>query len=158
MIFFKLKNNFRQGFTLVEILIVIGVIVILTSIMSVSILNFKNKQALENSTNMIISTLNDARAKTLASVNNNQYGVHIQNDKVVIFTGGTYSSSTISNENFFYESPVSMTALSLNGGGSDIKFDRLKGSTSQYGTITIALPGSTSRNITVASTGTIQRN
>ena len=148
----------KNGFTLVEFLVVVAIIGIIAAVIVPSFSKFRNQQALQNSTNALISVLNEARTKTLASVNNTYYGVHLQSDAAILFVGGAYALGAATNETVYYESPVAMTSATLTGGGSDVKFDRLKGTTSQYGTITLALPDTTSHSVSVSATGTVQRN
>ena len=152
------RSNNKSGFTLIEIIVVIAIVGILAAIISSPFGKFRNAQALQNTTNAIVSVINSARTKTLASVNNTSYGVHIDSDRVILFTGISYNSEDATNQIVIFEPQVTLETLSLNGGGAEILFDRLKGTTSQYGTIVIDLPSGQSKTITVQATGSVLRN
>lgn len=147
----------NRGFTLIEIIIVIAVIAVLISIIVIPLSNFRQKQALQNSTNSIVSILNDARTKTLAGLNNVPYSVYLENEKIILYSGTTYDSDASTNESYFFENPVT-ASWNLNGGSNKISFNKLAGSTSDHGTITLSLPNGTTRIVTITSSGSIKRN
>lgn len=148
----------KNGFTVLELLMVVAIVGVLAAIISLPFSKFRNAQALQNSTNAVVALLNSARTKTLAAVNNTSYSVRIESSRAILYTGTTYSASEQTNEIVTYESPVTLSSISLNGGGSEVKFNRLKGTTSQYGTITLTLPDNQTRIITVSATGSVTRN
>ena len=147
----------QKGFTLIEIIVVISIVLVLIVVTASPLSSFRNKQALQNSTNAVLSVLNDSRAKTFAAVGNTFYSVKLDTDKVTMFLGGSYTEGLATNEILFLEYPVTQS-WNLQGSGSVVTFDRLKGSTSQYGTITISLPGGLAKTITISSLGSIVRN
>ena len=147
----------NKGFTLVEIIVVVAIVTVLTVVVSVSFSKFRKQQALQNTTNAITSILNEARTKTLSAYGNTYHSVKFESNRVVLFVGGTYDSGVVTNESYYYETPA-IVSYSLQGGGSQISFDRLKGTTSQYGTITVSISGIGSYTITVSSVGAIVRS
>ncbi len=151
-----MKNN-QSGLTLAEIVIIIAIISILIGVVTLPLIKFRQRQALQNSTNAVVAVLNDARTKTLAGLDNTTYSVQIQSDKIILFTGTTYSSGSATNESYTIEEPVYLN-WSLNGAVSKVSFNRLTGATSEYGTITLILPDGTTRIITISSSGSITRN
>ncbi|MCC7436639.1 prepilin-type N-terminal cleavage/methylation domain-containing protein [Candidatus Nomurabacteria bacterium] len=150
--------NFKKGLSLIEIIMVVAVLGIILTISVPGFVNFRKNQSIQNTTNSVVSLLEEARARTLASYNNTFYSVRIESNRAILFTGGTYSSSSPTNKTVPFESPVVLQSISLSGGGSEIKFDRIKGTTSQYGTIVLQIPSGTSRTITINSGGVITRD
>ncbi|MBP6904563.1 MAG: type II secretion system protein [Candidatus Pacebacteria bacterium] len=146
----------QSGVSALELIVVVAVIGLLIAVVVIPLSSFRQQQALQNSTNAVVAVLQDARTKTLAAVGNTAYGVRIESDRIILFTGTTYSSGASTNEAVSLETPVS-AAWSL-GGGSTILFARLTGTASASGTITLSLPDGTSRIVTVTSSGTITRN
>ncbi len=155
---FAKSTHSQNGLSTLELLLVIAVIGIILAIIIPSLISFRKNQAIQNTTNAIVSLLEEARTKTLASYNNTFYSVHFDTSSATLFVGGTYSSSDATNKVLPYDSPVVLQSTSLSGGGADIKFDRLKGTTSQYGTIMVQIPSGTSRTITVSAGGVITRD
>lgn len=147
-----------KGFTILETLMVIAILAVLATFVVMSFKNFNSAQALNKDAGLVVSVLNQARVLTLASRNNYQYGAHIATGQIVLFRGGSYSSSTTTNTTLSFNSGVS-ASTSLTGGGSDVIFERLTGKTSDNGTITLSLSGSTTtKSITIFSTGVVQAN
>lgn len=142
-----------------EVLIVIGIMGILL-VISVSTFSLFNKtQALDKDADLVVESLEEARSQTLSSQNASQYGVHFSANKITIFSGTTYSSSNSSNRDFLLASTDTIFSTTLNGGGSDVIFNRLTGETSQYGTVVISSPTtSRTRTVTIHKTGVIEFN
>jgi Tfp pilus assembly protein FimT len=147
-----------KGFSLTEMIIIVAVSVILLTIVVSAFSGFNNNQSLNSASGLVTSVLNEARALTLASYDNEAYGVHFESDKVTIFKGDTYSSSDPDNKVTTISSKISISDISLSGGGDDIIFQRLTGKTSQNGTITLSLISdpSKSKTITVEVSGIIE--
>lgn len=150
--------NYQSGYGILHFIIIIAVIGILLGVAAVPFFNFRQQQALEHTTDAVVSILGEARAKTLAGYDNTSYSVHIEATKVVLFTGTVYSAGASTNKNILYETDVSLGTLTLSGGGSNVSFDRLKGTTAQYGTIILQSSNGQSRTVTITSAGTVKRN
>lgn len=76
---FHVPSFMKNGFTLIELLIVIGIMAILTTIGSVYFFGYRNKQAVELTTNELISVLRDAQNKSLSQDRGYDWGVHFDN-------------------------------------------------------------------------------
>ena len=142
---FKVKHN--NGFTLIEILLVIAVLIILLA-MSIVFLQSSQKQSdLQSSSQEIISALKRAQNRTLASENDSTFGVFVDTisspHRYILFQGSTYIPSPLDEISFLSDS-VEFSVVDL-GGVDEIVFDRLEGTTSQPGDITIRLKSSPSQ-------------
>ena len=146
-----------KGFSLLEIIVVIGILVLLAALGTGSLLQFSKTTDLNSSVEGSVSSLLEARSKTLSSQEESQYGVHFESDKIVLFRGAVYFSGDPLNEEAALPSSVETASISLNGGGSDVIFKKLTGETDQYGTVTFRLKSdiSKTRVITVGSTGVV---
>lgn len=151
----------NKGITLLEVLIIIAIVGIVSSIAFVNLSQFHNEQALKNTTIDIVSLLNKARQKTLSSINSTNYSVHFDTNKAVLFTGSIYSSINTTNEiNNFSSAVIIPTVGGLNiGGGNDVTFERLTGDTIG-GTIIVRLSSDVTKQkiITIYKTGVISSN
>lgn len=146
-----------------ELLIIIAALGIMTSIAVLKFSSIKERQSTENATADIVTTLNKASAKTLASIGSSPYGVHFESGAIVIFTGTAYPGSLNASGNETYttiSSPASITNVTLNGvsgTSGELYFNRLTGIPSKTGTITVSTP-EYSKVITIGATGQISSN
>lgn len=149
----------KKGFTIIEILIVIVVLTIIATIVASAFSRFNNNQSLQSATAQIVSVLDEARSKTLASYDNSVYGVHLQSDKTVLFKGEVFSPSSSDNKDFIFSSKILISDISLSGGENEIIFKRLTGKTDHSGTITLSLISDSSKfkTITIQSSGIIEQ-
>ena len=152
------RLNSQIGLTIIEIVIGISMIVVLATL-SFQVFNvFIKRQALDKNAQQIASQIKEARSSTLASRDDSAYGVHITATRTVMFKGVTFAESDPYNSEFGLNRRVQITTISLNGGGVDILFDRLKGTTNQYGSITLSLVSSTTitKVISIGETGIVE--
>ena len=152
------KTN--QGFTLIEILIVIIILGVVTSIVGLSFAKLNSKQALDKSTNLTAAILNEARSMTLSSIDASQYGVNLAASQVVLFKGSSYSVSDPNNMVTPLNSEVGIRSVTIAGGGTSVVFKRLTGRTDQTGTLEVYLLNepSTFRTVTISATGIAETN
>lgn len=143
-----------RGFTLLELLIVIGVLVLLAGIILSSFSEFRNSKVLDTAVEDVLTVLSQARGDTLASKDGYQYGVHLDADQVVLYRGATYSSIDPTNVGVPLDGALEITSIALTGGGQNILFDRLTGKTSQSGTFVIRVAGDTAKTRTITVNGT----
>jgi type II secretory pathway pseudopilin PulG len=152
-----MKLKFQKGITLVEILLVIGIVFILSTILLTSFTNLRSNQAIMKNTETVVAVLRQARNQTLSSKNSSVYGVHFATSTITLFTGGTYSSLNSTNQDFIFPSSDSILTTTLNGNGKDVVFNRLSGETSQNGTIVISSPRvSLTKTVTIYKTGLVE--
>ncbi len=148
----------KRGMTILEILISAVIIVMVISILWSALSSFRNSNDITSANATIIGVLQDARARSLASQSNTNYGVHFETTKTVLFLGNSYSSSTTTNEVYLLPGSVQISAVGLTGGAVDVVFSRLGATTTVSGTVTIASKrdSSNTKTITIFSTGVVQ--
>lgn len=149
--------NFKKGFTLIEMLVILAILAILIIVVLPSFSTMRDNQILKTTVSEALSVLDKAKSQSLSSVNSSEYGIHFESDKIVIFKGTTYSSSDVNNEDFLISSGVSISSVNLTGGAVDIYFDRLSGVPNKTGSVTISV-SSTSKIVTISATGTASMN
>ena len=154
---FRMRN---AGFTLLEMVMVLAVIAIISAISVSSFLRVNRDRAIITETEKVLSLVGKARSFTLAAKDGRAYGVHFEQGKAVLFLGPTYNAATASNEAQVLNKEVRISAISLAGGGSEVVFSKLTGTTAQSGTITLALvnDASITKVITIAATGIAYSN
>ena len=157
---FKLHYSSSTGFTLLEMLLSVGIITIISVIGVSSFLNINRDRALTAEVEKVLSLIAKARTFTISEKDGGAYGVHFEQGKAVLFLGPTYNAGAGSNQAQTVNGAVRISAISLSGGGSEVLFRKLTGTAVQSGTITIALvkDPSVTKVITIALTGVAYSN
>ena len=147
----------KNGFTILELVIVVGIMAVLFGGLTASIKKYQTKSSLSGNTETVIETLREARNLTLVSKNALAYGVHFDSDKVTLYnTAYVVGSST--NKVINLNSGVSLIT-NLPSGGSEILFSRLTGETSEPSTASLYLTTgpTSSTTILIYKTGTVEQ-
>lgn len=124
------------GFTLLEVVIMVGILGILALLVSLSLQNLVEGVSLNTITQTVFSSIQLARSKTLASHNDTVYGIHFDTNQYVIFEGSTYSSGAATNEVYSLSSDYEFFNIDLSG-GSTVVFERITGAADKPGTVGI---------------------
>lgn len=153
MIFnFLMINIKNKGISLIEILVIISIISILSAVVISNLSSFHKQQVLKNTTEDLVSLLSEARNSTISSKNSTNYGVRIQTDNAILFTGANFADD-VSNKQINFDPAVLVPitgGINLAGGGSDIVFSRITGDTANNGTIVIQLTSDSSKQKTIS--------
>lgn len=146
-----------KAYTLIEILIVIGVLMILTGLASLSIVSFGKSSDMETSATIVAGALKEARANSGAIVDDKAWGVHLENKRVIIFadSGGGYNPGDTSNLVKILGTNTSIS-WNLAGGGAEILFVKRTGKTDNSGTITVSGSSPGVKTIDINSEGMIE--
>ncbi len=147
----------KKGFTILELLIVLGIMALLVGVIFSAFINVRKGNALQNDTDVIVETLRQARSQTLSSQNQMQYGVHLASTQITLFTGASYSAGNATNQNIPLNASDTVLTITLVGGGSDVVFARLSGETTQSGTVVLSSSSTgKTKTITIYKTGIIE--
>jgi len=134
----------KRGFTLVEVLVSLGIIGLLIGLAIPFYQTFYLSSQLDNTTSELIQTLRKAQLKAMASEGDQPFGVHLEQRRFILFKG-FYNPSDNYNEIF----DLPNTVLISSGVGQNVIFNQLKGTTSNLITITINSSNNRSRNISI---------
>lgn len=152
--FLKRAPKKSEGYTFVELIVVIAILGILMAIIIPSFAGFRQSSALNGDTMNLITLINRARLLSVADKGDVQYGIHLEAGKVVLYQGSTYSSGASTNESYPFSSGITLSNLVINGGGSEILFAKVTGATTQAATMTLLSAGnSASTTIAVLPVG-----
>lgn len=140
------KIKTQNGFTLVELILVIGVFSLTFGMGSIALGNLVANQALRLGGERVVQSLHEARSFAVAQYRDSDWGIYLNTasdpEQYILFKGGSFvgRDSSFDQENVFHRS-VSITNISLNGGGQEIVFDKRSGRTSDYGSFRLISEG-----------------
>jgi len=139
-------NKKSRGFTALEILVVIAILGILLSVIMPSFMNFRRSSLLNTDTMNLITLINRARLLSVSSKDDDQYGIHLESSKAVLFKGATYSAGSTTNETHTFSTGLTLSSITVSTGGSDVLFEKVTGATtnSAAATTTLLVSGTTS--------------
>lgn len=149
-----------RGFTIVELLIVLGVAGVFVAISAGVYSTLRQRSSLELVAREVQSVFQLARERTLASEGAQNFGVYVDNvnREYFLFQGTSYVAGDPNNERFVIPGNANALAPEFQGGGNEAVFNRLTGTTSQFGSFVLQDAGDVSRTLRlcVFSTGAIE--
>lgn len=146
---FGVKTKDGRGFTLLEIVVVVGIMAVLSGIIVTSFSGFTEGRLIDVYTEEITSLLNKGRLDTIASLGGYQYGVHFESSRLVYFRGTTFTEPDVNNIEVTLDNALEISAITLTGGGADVVFERLSGITNQPGSIVMRVKNTPTKNVTI---------
>jgi len=145
----KLTKRPSQGFSILEIIIVVGIMGLLITF-STSVYNsFKSHENLEIATISVVESIRHAQGNAQSGKNDSIWGVEILPTTVIIFKGVNYASRDVAADQ-----SLDFPGGVISSGLSEIVFTKLTGSTSSVGTITLTNSYGT-KNILINEKGTL---
>jgi len=146
------KDNKSSGFTLIEILVVMGIVIALFAIGN--FVDFSNigRASLNKEEEKLVSVLQKARNRSMNNIGQSRHGVRIDPvDKTnfIIFQETPY----LENEKIPRSENIEIDTSSINT--TDIIFDQLSGQPNKTGNIILSDNNNTTRNITILTSGLI---
>ena len=127
----------KSGFTLIELLISIGILAIITTFGATFFSTGIGQNELVSTSWEVIDTLRRAQSSSLSGKGNSAWSVHFETNQFVLFKGVTYNVLDPDNVFFPLSTTIEVSDISLNGGGSDVFFNKVKGTTTKFGTVTL---------------------
>lgn len=142
-----------RAFTLIELLLIVGIIAILAALAVSALHDFQLTSDLDKSAEELINTLRLAQQKTIASEGPSSWGVYFSTvtspHQYVLFKGENYSSrEVLADEIHKMSGAVLISGINL-GGGLEVVFNRVSGTSRQQGQVSLALKADPSETKTV---------
>jgi prepilin-type N-terminal cleavage/methylation domain-containing protein len=143
------KVKLNRGFTVVELLVVIVILAIISTVSWVALANYRENQTLLSTTEVIVSSLSEARSQSVSAVNDEVHGVHFTSNSLTLFEGSQYSPSNPKNSVTVFNSSVSVSTSGLTSSSSDIVFEKITGRGSASGQIVVFSVASSTKNFVI---------
>ena len=154
-------GGFASGFTLIEIILVLGILIILAQAVVPS-LGLNTTAQLNESTSQIVVALRTARERSVARVNNSAHGIFFTintsgADSMTLYQGTSYATRNATYDQITtFDAALGVTTTLS---GNEINFSRSLGVPSNVGNISISHQSTNStRIIQINSYGRIQDN
>jgi len=149
---FKFQISNCKSFTLVELLVIIGILVILTAVAVPAFRFFEKESDLNNSAEEIINNLRLAQNKTLASEKASQWGVYFSTStdphQYILFQGSNYQSRATSSDEV-HKLTKRIEIYEINLAGQEVVFNRITGTTPQSGQVSLRLKTDSTKTRTI---------
>ena len=121
----------QKGFTLIELIIAIGIFTVITSLATINLLNAQHIASIDSTVTTLIADLKQQQIKAMTGDTEgrgttSQYGVHFDANKYVLFHG-SYNAADNSNFVVNLEGTLNFTDITGNG---DIIFSQGSGESS----------------------------
>lgn len=122
----------KNGFTLMELLIVIGIIVFLSAVFLPIGLNFYQLQVLNKTSDQVIWLLKQARTNALSQKKNSAFGLYFAEQQVILYQGESYQLRQIEMDQTY---PLAESIQRY--GVEEINFSKGTGLPKQTGLVTL---------------------
>ena len=131
------RQNFVEeklgGFTLLEILLALGIISILLAMIVPVSLDFYKSQELETQTQFLIQTLREAQSKSMSVELDSPFGVYVGNQSFILFKGNSYAGRDVQYDEIFdFPKIISLSGI------SEIVFSKSEGKPNIIGNIILS--------------------
>ncbi len=131
----RIHTAFQSGFTIVEILVVVSIMIVVLSVLVGGFAQYSYRQIYVGYVSDIRDQVSETRQRTLASYQDTVYGVYVGTSTIEFFQGTTPVAGATNNT--IVTIPPHMTATtSFSDTNWYITFARITGGASATGTIT----------------------
>lgn len=140
-----------RGFTLVELLVVLGITALIGTISLPALVPFLNRGSFTNTVQIITRTLRTAQNFSISGRNDSAWGVHYEPGKLVLFKGVDFVTRDPA-----FDLITSLSQAVTITGWEDVSFNRLRGLPSQTFSVRVEVAERKAK-IKVKSEGSIQQ-
>lgn len=111
-------KSHEKGFSLIELLLVIGIFTILSSFAFINLSRSQNKVSLDAAVDTIVSDLRAQQLRAMigdseGGASGSAYGVYFETDKYTLFKGTSYSAGAASNLVVNLDKGTTLTTINL---------------------------------------------
>lgn len=135
----KLNLKFLTGFTIIELLLVVGITAIIAVVGFLNIYGFKSESELDLTVREIVSVLRNAQDRSMSQEDSSQWGVYFENP---LSNSGFYVLYQGATTTFFSKKNLRSNIQFLNpsiGSSKDVSFNKMSGLPNSSTTIQISL-------------------
>ena len=123
------KANWKSGFTIIEILLVMGIFLMFLGFISINLINREPQASLELNTTSIIADIKNQQLQAMTGENaggdQSDFGVYFDSDSYTLFSGSSYVPGETGN--VVVNLPDNLSFSATDFPSSTIVFNRLEG-------------------------------
>jgi len=138
-----------NGYTLIELMLVIAIIAVITTVGLPIYAALQNSNGLDVTVNTLVQDLYQAQIFSRYEIDNSAWGVAIVGQTITFYAGSSYVSRNTAYDNVF-TMPVTIRTSGL----SEVDFSKLNGLPATNGTFSLATSGIT-RTVIINSVGMV---
>lgn len=127
------KKKYLSGFTLIEIIIVLGILAGLGSMGLFISMDFYKSYVFYSEQSIVVSIIQKARNHSMVNVNEATHGVKFESGQYTIFQGENYASRDVA-----YDEIIPVNPTITRTGIEEVVFSQLSGDSSISGNITMS--------------------
>ncbi len=120
-----------EGFTMIDFLISLAIVGILLVVSPLAFDSFQEKHQINFAVQTVAQSLRTAQIQAQAVVNDETWGVFLQNGNVTVFQGSSYVT-----RNSAFDREQTIASQVILGGLSEVVYDKMTGEPQTTGTIT----------------------
>ncbi|MBU1349055.1 prepilin-type N-terminal cleavage/methylation domain-containing protein [Patescibacteria group bacterium] len=141
----------RVGFTLIELVIVIGIMAVIVAVTAPLTIRSYQNQLVAETAQQLAETLRRAQSRATAARGDSPHGVKILSDGYVLFQGRSYATRVVAED----ETTPIPSSITVSSTATEVVFSKLYATSSMVGTMSVIGAGGTI-DVTVNAVGKIE--
>jgi len=139
----------KSGFTIIELLLVIGIITIIGAVFLPVSVDYQQRNDLDVSQTTFAQSIRRAQQLSISGEGDSQWGVTMTTGNITIYKGNSYSTRDTN-----YDEIYGISTAITNSGQNEYNFTKTTGSTITTGTITM-VNGNYQKTVSVNAKGIV---
>lgn len=131
------KEKDKQGFSLIEILVVVAIVAALAAVGLLSLTSMRDRLLLDDAQSSLAFHLEESKARAVAGTGGTEHGVYFSENAYVQFLGDVYDPGDASNTAHALDPGLTLTTDIL--GDEVVIFSRITGTVDEAVTLTLSL-------------------
>jgi prepilin-type N-terminal cleavage/methylation domain-containing protein len=140
----------NKGFTLIELIVVIAVVLVIVGAVVPVGLSFYRSQVVDETAHDVLVALRKAQMLAMLQKNDSSFGVALLADRFVLFQGASYAARVQSEDTETF-----LSSIVTFSGMSEVVFSKMTGDTATPGAVVVS-SGTDTITLYVASIGKIE--
>lgn len=147
--------SINKGFTLIEILVVIGLVALVLGIGAVTNVSFYTRELRASEQTTFVAVLEKARSRAMNNIYGSKHGLHIKPESYVLFYKFPYNDAEPTNEAIPRNPNITITSTDTHLTDNEVIFNQLSGETEDVGIFTMQDTSGKTKTVEIQENGLI---